>query len=573
MVVPVVVVVVPVVVVVVPVLVMVVVVTVTVAFGALGGLVVVPLDPAAELQAVAPEIDLLVGEGGERGLVGLGRQRFGPDRLEVADLRPRPEPARHAGRPPLVHLGAHDGGPVGEPGADALDPLVVDLQLVVLPVDDVRGQADALDERVGEVAQTEVETTGAASRVEVDIQLVGVVVLLRVVVFIRMVVFIRVVVVVVVPVVVVVVPVVVAVLVVVTVLVVTLVLVPVRVELARERHAVAAVLGREPAADERPVAEPADAGPRVPQFGGRVLDGPFRGVVVARPTQAAAAPEEQAALRVLHAGRSAGLPVRAARVDAELPPRALEQRFALAFVRRDRVDEAADGVRAVEQRRRAADDLDALDAVRVDRDPVVARLAGEVAGAHAVFENEHTVAVETPDDGPFRARPETADRNARLVLQRLADRVGALRRDVERIEGGDGVEGLERGFGPAGRGGDGQLFVDRRQIEHEVHGRRPAGGDDDLLAAGREVLALGDDLVRAGRHVVERELALLVGHADRAGADHQDHGAVHRVAVVGQRDPAGDGAGLLRPRRRGRRHNGGRRKHGRESHHCPSILH
>ena len=351
--------------------------------------------------------------------------------------------------------------------------------------------------------------------------------------------------------------------------VVTLVPMIVRVELARERDAVAAVLRREPAAGERPVAEPADAGPRVPQFGGRVLDGPFRGVVVARPPQAAAAPEEQTALRVLHAGRGARLPVRAARVDAELPPRALKQRFAVAFVRRDRVDEAADGVRTVEQRRRPADDLDALEHVRVERDAVVARRGGEVAGAHAVFENEHAVGVETPDDRPARARPEAADRDARLVMRQLADGVGAPGRDVERIQGGDGVEGLERGLDPAGRGGDGQLFADRRQIEGEVHGQRLAGDDGDRLAAGREVLALGDDLVRAGRHVVERELALLVGQADRAGTDHHDRGAVHRRAVVGQRDAAGDGAGLLRPSRRGQGQHGDRSQHGREARRRP----
>ena len=57
------------------------------------GPVVVPLDPAAELQPEAPEVDLLVGERGERRLVRPRRQRLDPDRLELAHLGPGPEPA------------------------------------------------------------------------------------------------------------------------------------------------------------------------------------------------------------------------------------------------------------------------------------------------------------------------------------------------------------------------------------------------------------------------------------------------------------------------------------------------
>ena len=274
---------------------------------------------------------------------------------------------------------------------------------------------------------------------------------------------------------------------------------------------------------------------------------------------------------MLHGGRGARLPVRAARVGAELPPQPLERRVAVALVRRYHVDEAADRVRAVEQRRRPADDLDALGPVRVYRDPVVGRRAGEVAGAHAVFENQHPVAVEAPDYRPVRGRSETADRDARLVPQHFADGVAAPRREVERIEGGDGVERLQRGFRPAGRGGDAQLLMEHRQFQHEVRRRGLAGGDGDRPAAGREMFALGEELVGAGRDAVDGVPALLVGQAHRARADHHDHRAVHRPAVLRQRDPAADGARLLRPDRRGQ--DGGRRQDGREAYRCQSAVH
>ena len=60
----------------------------------------------------------------------------------------------------------------------------------------------------------------------------------------------------------------------------------------------------------------------------------------------------------------------------------------------DDVDEAADGIRAVEQRGRTAHDFDTLGGRRIDADAVVARLAREIAGALAVLQNQHAIAVE-----------------------------------------------------------------------------------------------------------------------------------------------------------------------------------
>ena len=75
------------------VVVMIVAVVVVPPFRPLVGPVVVPLDAAAELQPEASEVELLVGERGERRLVRPRRQGLDPDRLELAHLGPGPEPA------------------------------------------------------------------------------------------------------------------------------------------------------------------------------------------------------------------------------------------------------------------------------------------------------------------------------------------------------------------------------------------------------------------------------------------------------------------------------------------------
>ena len=128
------------------------------------GPVVVPLDPAAELHAVAAEAQLFVGEGGERVLVGARRQRLDAGRLEIAELHPGAEAARQPVRPPLIDVGPHDPGPVREPGADALHT-VSDLDFVVAPVDDVQGDAHSLHHPVVQVAEADVEPADAAAGV------------------------------------------------------------------------------------------------------------------------------------------------------------------------------------------------------------------------------------------------------------------------------------------------------------------------------------------------------------------------------------------------------------------------
>lgn len=65
----------------------------------------------------------------------------------------------------------------------------------------------------------------------------------------------------------------------------------------------------------------------------------------------------------------------------------------------DHVDDAADGTGAVKQCARAADDFDAIEALRIDGFTVVARLSAKGAGTNAVLEDEDTVAIETTETG------------------------------------------------------------------------------------------------------------------------------------------------------------------------------
>ena len=90
---------------------------------------------------------------------------------------------------------------------------------------------------------------------------------------------------------------------------------------------------------------------------------------------------------------------------------------------RDDVDEAADRVRSVEQRRRAAHDFDRRRAGGVHRHAVIAGLTRQVADALTVLEDEHAIAVETADDRSRRSGPERALGNTGLVRERRAETV------------------------------------------------------------------------------------------------------------------------------------------------------
>src|SRR4029079_8069539 len=85
------------------------------------------------------------------------------------------------------------------------------------------------------------------------------------------------------------------------------------------------------------------------------------------------------------------------------------------------VDEAADGVGAVEQCRGAAHDFDAGRRSGIHVDAVITGLARNVAHAEAVLDDQHAIAVEASDDWTRGSRAEAAERDAWLVLQRRAE--------------------------------------------------------------------------------------------------------------------------------------------------------
>ena len=163
----------------------------------------------------------------------------------------------------------------------------------------------------------------------------------------------------------------------------------------------------------------------------------------------------------------------------------------------DDVDEAADRVGAVQERRRPAHDFDPLRAGRVDGDAVIARLAGQIAHALAVLKDQDAIAAETANHRPRRRRTEAPRGNAGLALQRVAKRhlellrqllAGEHRRRLERLEltprrvGADGDDfsevqvRIDRDVdaGPGGRGhGD---FSAPRRVAGGAHGQVVGAG-------------------------------------------------------------------------------------------------
>ena len=175
----------------------------------------------------------------------------------------------------------------------------------------------------------------------------------------------------------------------------------------------------------------------------RVLDVAERRRHVAGSPRAAADVERPAAVADRVVGRRSRLP------RPPSPARSARRRAAPGRRRgrddlADDVDEAADGVGAVEQRRRAADDLDPGRGERVDGDAVVGRLARQVVGALAVLEDQHAVAVEPADHRPRRRRAERALADAGLGLEQLAERRLALHRQVLAGQDRRRLVGLER---------------------------------------------------------------------------------------------------------------------------------
>ena len=148
----------------------------------------------------------------------------------------------------------------------------------------------------------------------------------------------------------------------------------------------------------------------------------------------------------------------------------------------DDVDQAADGVGAVEQRRGTAHDLDLVRGRRVDRHAMVRRLARQIACALAVLEDRDAIAVEPPNDGPARRRTQRPAGHAWLPVQRVAKRP---REDLGQILAGKHRRRLIR-LERAPRGGPDRhdLLVVHLRVDVQID-RDRTGLDDDLGPARR----------------------------------------------------------------------------------------
>ena len=91
----------------------------------------------------------------------------------------------------------------------------------------------------------------------------------------------------------------------------------------------------------------------------------------------------------------------------------------------DDVDHSADGIAAVEQRRRSAYHLDAIGDERIDRHRVIERQRRSIEHADAVLQDAHAVAIEAADNRPAGAGAKGGARKPGLAREGLAKRAGA----------------------------------------------------------------------------------------------------------------------------------------------------
>ena len=124
----------------------------------------------------------------------------------------------------------------------------------------------------------------------------------------------------------------------------------------------------------------------------------------------------------------------------------------------DHVDDAADRIAAIGERRRAAQDLDAAGIDRIGPDRVIGAGRGRIDRADAVFEHPDAIVTQAADDRAARARAVKGGGDARQAREKLAQR---------------GVEA----------GDDGVAAQHRRALEAFDACAFERRGDDHLLAA------------------------------------------------------------------------------------------
>ena len=110
-----------------------------------------------------------------------------------------------------------------------------------------------------------------------------------------------------------------------------------------------------------------------------------------------------------------------------------------------RVHRSTHRVAAVQQRGRTLDNLELVQLSGVDHLSVVPRLRRESAGANAVFHDQHSIAVESADDGKRTSRTGAAFRNpgADQVVQHFAKGSGRRFGQFRGVEGFYVLERLE----------------------------------------------------------------------------------------------------------------------------------
>ncbi len=119
---------------------------------------------------------------------------------------------------------------------------------------------------------------------------------------------------------------------------------------------------------------------------------------------------------------------------------ALDRRVRDAVV--EGVDHAADGVTAIQQGGRAADDFDAIDRHRVQGHGVVVGQRRGIQGADAVAQNADAVAVQAANDRSAGARAEPGRGDTGLLVQGFTEAAVLLLQQVVAFEHGAGSRQL-----------------------------------------------------------------------------------------------------------------------------------
>ena len=101
------------------------------------------------------------------------------------------------------------------------------------------------------------------------------------------------------------------------------------------------------------------------------------------------------------------------------------------------VDDAADGARAIEQRRRAAQDFDAVGEQRIDSNGVIDRGVRNVEAADAIGQDTNALGIETAQNRPRGVGAKEGRTHARLPRQGFTDRRAHLAQQCVALQHGD----------------------------------------------------------------------------------------------------------------------------------------